>query len=194
MKIVKLFILCLFTLCTISSCEVYSYATTQDDIYIESETDIVKSNVNFDIIIRYGTPFYVDNILRYYLYNNIYYYPFYYNNYWYLRAYRRPFNHLDYHPYFRPHRYDYRFDRGYTPHHNWYKHNPSRTNYKSTYQSRRGNNVYHRPNGNHPDIVPQKRYTLPNNGTRKITTNRGSGSRVGNFGGSRSSSRQGARR
>lgn len=31
---------------------------------------------------------------------------------WYIRAYSRPFNHLRYRPYFRPHRYDYRFAPG----------------------------------------------------------------------------------
>lgn len=106
------YILALMMLFTISSCEVYSYATTQDDIYVESEVDVVRSNVSFDVIIRYGTPYYRNGALLYYFYNNIYYYPFYYNNYWYVRAYRRPFIHLDRRPYFRPHRYDYRFSPG----------------------------------------------------------------------------------
>ena len=107
------YLLALMMLFTISSCEVYSYATTQDDIYVESEVDVVHSNVSFDVIIRYGTPYYRNGALLYYFYNDIYYYPFYYNNYWYVRAYRRPFIHLDRRPYFRPHRYDYRFSPGY---------------------------------------------------------------------------------
>lgn len=97
---------------SLSSCETYTYATTQDDIYVEAEVDVVRSNVSFDVIIQYGTPFYRDGVLLYYLYRDIYYYPFYYNNYWYVRAYRRPFTHFNTRPYFRPHRYDYRFSPG----------------------------------------------------------------------------------
>jgi len=97
---------------SLSSCETYTYATTQDDIYTETEIDIVRSNVSFDVIMQYGTPYYRDGLLLYYIYRDIYYYPFYYNNYWYVRAYRRPFIHFDRPPYFRPHRYDYRFRPG----------------------------------------------------------------------------------
>jgi hypothetical protein len=106
----KLYILIigLMMMFSLSSCETYTYATTQDDIYTETEIDIVRSNVSFDVIIQYGTPYYKDGSLLYYLYRDIYYYPFYYNNCWYVRAYRRPFTHFDRRPYFRPHRYDYR--------------------------------------------------------------------------------------
>lgn len=97
---------------TISSCDVYTYATTQDDIYTEEAIDIVQSDVSFNIIIRNGTPFYRNGEVLYYLYNGIYYYPYYYNNYWYVRAYRRPFTHFDTYPYFRPHKYDHRFRPG----------------------------------------------------------------------------------
>jgi len=105
-------LMCLMMLFSLSSCETYTYATTQDDIYVEAEVDVVRSNVSFDVIIQYGTPYYRDGVLLYYLYRDIYYYPFYYNNYWYVRAYRRPFTHFDTRPYFRPHKYDYRFSPG----------------------------------------------------------------------------------
>ena len=104
-----------FTACTVSG-----YATTQDDIYVESSADIVQSNIDYNIVFRFGTPYYYEGRLLYYLYEGLYYYPYLYDNYWYMRVYRRPFNHLHYRPYFRPHRYDYRFDRSFRPHSNWH--------------------------------------------------------------------------
>lgn len=139
------YLLALMMLFTISSCEVYSYATTQDDIYVETEVDVVRSNVSFDVIIQYGIPYYRDGALLYYLYRDIYYYPFYYNNYWYVRAYRCPFTHFDHRPYFRPHRYDYRFSPGH-------------------YRGFDRPNVYHYRNRStvkRPDVKPRRSY--PNN-------------------------------
>jgi len=112
MKKLFIFLIGLMMMFSLNSCDTYTYVTTQDDIYVETEADVVNTNVSFDVIIQYGTPYYRDNVLLYYLYRDIYYYPFYYNNYWYVRAYRRPFTHFDTRPYFRPHRYDYRFIPG----------------------------------------------------------------------------------
>ena len=112
MKKFFIFLISLMMMFSLSSCETYTYATTQDGIYVDADANVVRSNVSFDIVIRYGIPYYMDGILLYYVYNNLYYYPFYYNNYWYVRAYRRPLIHFDRRPYFRPHRYDYRFKPG----------------------------------------------------------------------------------
>ena len=146
----------LMMLFTLNSCVVGTYATTQDDIYVETEVDVVRSNVSFDVIIQYGIPYYRDRVLLYYLYRDIYYYPFYYNNYWYVRAYRKPFTHFDHRPYFRPHKYDYRFspgsyrgfDRPRDPnvHH---RHIAPNTHH-------RPNGNYRRPQGNRPDIQPRQ--------------------------------------
>lgn len=127
---------------SLNSCETYTYATTQDDIHVEAEADVVRSNVSFDVIIQYGTPFYRDGVLLYYLYRDIYYYPFYYNNYWYVRAYRRPFNHFDTRPYFRPHKYDYRFSPGH--YRGFDRPNRPKPNYR------------HNPNMRRPDYPPRQ--------------------------------------
>jgi hypothetical protein len=116
-----IFITILMMLISLTSCGVTTYATTQDDIYIENTEDIVNSQVNYNIVISSGTPYYYNGSILYYYYDGLYYYPFYYNNYWYMRVYRRPFNHIYYRPYFRPHRYDYRFNRGYVGHRYWYR-------------------------------------------------------------------------
>ena len=47
---------------SLSSCETAVYTTTQDDVYVETQADIVQSNVGFDVIIRYGTPYYRNGI------------------------------------------------------------------------------------------------------------------------------------
>jgi len=179
-------LIALMMICSLSSCEVYSYATTQDDIYVEAQADIVQSNVDFNIVIHYGTPYYYNGSILYYLYNNLYYYPFYYDNYWYVRAYRHPFNHLHYRPYFRPHRYDYRFRPGY------HKGFGVPNNFRNIKPIHRGDS-YRRPHGSRPDVISNRpnnnRPNRPNNqnGTR---TNRQTNNSVDkpnnrNFGGRR---------
>ncbi len=92
------------------------YHSTDDQYEVTS----AGPNVDYEIVVRYGTPYYYQGDLIYYLYNGMYYYPYYYNNYWYFRTYRvlpypsRPW----YRPSFgRPHRGDIRhhhsgYDRG----------------------------------------------------------------------------------
>ena len=191
-----IFLIGLMMLFSLSSCDTYTYATTQDDIYVEADVDVVRSNVSFDVIIQYGTPYYRDGVLLYYLYRDIYYYPFYYNNYWYVRAYRRPFTHFDHRPYFRPHRYDYRFspgsyrgfDRPRDPnvHHRNLNPNPPRRD------------IHRRPNNSRPDVQPRQsnpntriQPVRPNRQQtpRQVTPNRTQPQRNGNFGGSRGSRR-----
>ena len=196
------FLMAFFIMFAISSCEVYTYATTQDDIHVEADVDVVRSNVSFDVIIQYGTPYYRDGILLYYLYRDIYYYPFYYNNYWYVRAYRRPFTHFDTRPYFRPHRYDYKFSPGHyrgfdrprdpNVHHRHLNPTIPRRDIRRT-------DIRRRPNNPRPDIQPRQtnpgtrnqQIQRPSNQSRQITPrqvtpNRSQPQRSsGNFGGSR---------
>ena len=145
------FIFALISFMSFTSCETMVYATTQDDIYIEeTDADIVRNtNVDFNVIIRYGTPYYYNGSLLYYIYNNLYYYPFYYNDYWYVRVYRRPFNHLRYRPYFRPTRHDYRFRPGTYP-----SFNRPNINRRNTFNHRR-------PQMRMPDSQPNR--SIPQN-------------------------------
>ena len=83
-------LICLICLSlSLSSCET-AYAGISSSPQCD-EQEILNNNVNYNIIIRYGTPYYYDGYLYYYLYEGLYYYPVYYNNYWYFRTYRRPF-------------------------------------------------------------------------------------------------------
>ena len=161
MKKLFMFIIGLMMVFSFSSCVGYTYATTQDDIYVEAETDVVRSNVDFNIVIRYGTPYYYEGSLLYYLYEGLYYYPFYYDNYWYVRAYRRPFAHLHHRPYFRPHRYDYRFR---PDHHPGFGHNGHINGRPHRPGVRPDNRPSHRPDvrpwkrpNNRPDVRPGNR-------------------------------------
>lgn len=100
----------MFCLCFslfMSSCSFTTYSQPQDGIYVETEYR-TRSYVDFDVIVRYGTPYYLNGALQYYMYNGLYYYPFYHNNYWYVRVYQRP----PVHTHFVPNRYDYRFKPG----------------------------------------------------------------------------------
>ena len=203
------FFICLMLFFSLNSCVIKSYATTHDDIYMENEVDIVRSNISFDVIIQYGTPFYEDGVLLYYLYRDIYYYPFYYNNYWYVRAYRRPLTYFYHRPYFRPHRYDYRFNPG--SHRGFCKPHHSNNHYRHTTPNRGHNWRHNRPHDSRHHVMPNNPYR-PNNGKithepkhnpsinrpinrpinrQIITPNRGGGlCPNSNFGGSRSGGRR----
>lgn len=193
MRTLKLFILGLIISFSFTACTVSGHATTQDDIYIESSTDIVQYNIDYNIVFRFGTPYYYEGCLLYYFYDGLYYYPYLYNNYWYMRVYRRPFNHLHYRPYFRPHRYDYRFDRSFRPHNNWH-HDYYRSN--RHYNNQRPRHPYpdnqvtpSRPNRYQPrvnynsDIKRGGSSVRPSTPSRSITPSRSSSTRGGYNGG-----------
>ena len=72
MKKLFIFLIGLFMMCSLNSCDVYSYATTQDDIYVEAQADVVRSDVDFNIVIRHGTPYYYNGAVLYYVYNGLY--------------------------------------------------------------------------------------------------------------------------
>ena len=72
----------LFSIVCLSSCSVSSYAYTTDDYYIEDR------DITYNIVVTYGTPFYFNNVLSYYFYDGIYYYPYRYNCVEYLKPFR----------------------------------------------------------------------------------------------------------
>lgn len=117
-KFLLLLSVLLSTIC-LSSCSVSTYAAySTDDCYVEDR------DISYNIIVRYGTPFYFNNVLSYYFYDGIYYYPYRYNSVEYLKPFRtvRPRGFV-----FVPGRYhvpDYRFR-----HHSYNRphfHNPDR--------------------------------------------------------------------
>lgn len=74
--------------------------SAQDDMYGSTETVVVDDNTQIEVVITYGTPYIIDGLVQYYIYNNLYYYPYYYRNHFYWRMYRSPL--LTYPRYWRP--------------------------------------------------------------------------------------------
>ena len=115
MKKIIAFILALTIHISLVSCVTSSYA---DD------------DVDVNVVISYGTPYYNESgLLMYYIYNNRYYYPYYHLNRWHLRHYARPLPPRSYRP----------------VHRDFYRHRPY---HRPNVGGNRGFGN-HRPNGGH---------------------------------------------
>ena len=175
----------------LSSCET-TYAGIDsshqygDEVYTTNQ-EALLDNIDINLIVTYGTPYYYNNYLNYYYYRGLYYYPIFYHNYWYFRPY--------YHP----------FRRGYFPScHNW-RPRPHWRGYQGFGRPDRYGRVY-RPNSNHRpnarpnsgnrhfgngsnNILPRSSTRIPSTRNRSIGTNRSFGTfsrpSRGSFGGSR---------
>lgn len=168
-----------FTLVSYSSCET-TQVTVSDNVYDDYYQYEIRPTVTFDILIRYGVPYYYNGNILYYLYDGIYYYPYWYNDYWYVKAFIRPINPLRHNYHFRPSYRDYRFApgvyRGYgvpprRPHNGHMNRPPQR--YPNHNDVNRP--PQHRPNNGHMNRPPQAR---PNRMPRNSQNN-------GHFGGKR---------
>ena len=66
---------------TLSSC-ITTASAQNDDMY---------DDVDISVVVTYGTPYYnTEGLLLYYIYRDMFYYPYYYNNRYYLHRYSRP--------------------------------------------------------------------------------------------------------
>ena len=123
----KLFVYIMMVMLSFSvmSCVTESYAQVQSTDEMYDYTENAVSDAQLQLVITYGTPYIIDDIIYYYLYNGRYYYPYYYNSYFYLRVYTHPLRHYPrywrpvprthwYHNgvFHRPHRYNGRHDFG----------------------------------------------------------------------------------
>ena len=70
----------LIMLFSLNSCNVYTYPTAQEDIYVETQANVVRSNVDFNVVMHYGTPYeyLIEHIINLGIFNavvyNVYYY------------------------------------------------------------------------------------------------------------------------
>lgn len=146
---------------SLTSCET-TYAATCDPVATEV--------VDYSVVVRFGTPYYYEGAIIYYLYNNLYYYPFWYNGHHYMRPYPRPFAH-GMRPHFgRPDHRDFRYNpRPYHHNHRTWRHDPRPVI--------RPNGYIGRPDRRSPSISP--RQGRPNNGAGMRT------GQPGRFGGRR---------
>jgi len=107
-------------------------------------------DVDIDVVVRYGSPYYVNGTIAYYSYNGWYYYPYYVNNTVYYYRYSRPYM------YFNPaHMSHYRFDNmDYRRHHsydnrrNYFDRHRNNINPRRNDNFRQGGNIYRNNNHN----------------------------------------------
>lgn len=104
MRMKKLFNLIVMALSMVlfTSCMSASAITTEKVAY-----EYEYPEMSMSVIIQHGTPFYYNNVLEYYLYNNIYYYPYCVGHTWYFRPMHKPYAH-GHIPTFHHHAYDVR--------------------------------------------------------------------------------------
>lgn len=82
-KIILSLAIMLISIFTFSSCVTTAYA--DDDTYGHS--------YDYNVIITNGTPFIVNGLIAYYLYNNMYFYPYYRNGIYHFCRYEKPLPH-----------------------------------------------------------------------------------------------------
>ena len=86
MKKIILFIVGLVAMLSLNSCVTTAYAQVDDEI-------------DTSVVISYGTPYYnTSGLLMYYVYRDMFYYPYYYNSGWYFRHYAKPLPPRHYRP------------------------------------------------------------------------------------------------
>lgn len=133
------------TMLSFTGCETV-YAATYDDVYTDPE-------ISVSVITTYGTPIYVDGVISYYIYRNLYYYPFYYDNVLYYRSFYRPLPPRHHYHFGRPHRGDIGH-HGHRPGH--HEHRPGHHGYENHHGHRPGSDHGHgvRPgdHGNRPHV------------------------------------------
>jgi hypothetical protein len=145
MKKIILFLMGLAMLFSLSSCVTAVHA--QDDAYINDNADAT-------VIISYGTPVYVDNMIAYYAYRGWYYYPYWINNSYYFHRYRRPLIPGTYKPMPREYRHTMTNTHRRPPHstkpHIYHNQSPRRPSYNiGTHMNRPHNNMGGKPSGGH---------------------------------------------
>lgn len=164
----KIFLSLIFSigiLFSMSSCISSTYA---QDVIVEDD----GVGVSMGVVVRYGTPYYFEGSILYYLYNGWYYYPYLTGNGYYLYRYSRPLP---------PPRHGYRFEPrpGDRPHitHRPYGSMRSSTRHVERQPAVRGERPQTRPRGfgNQPrtNPQPQQRGNVSRPATPQVRNNGG---------------------
>jgi hypothetical protein len=142
MKKILVFLFGLTMLFGFTSC--VTEVQAQDDTYFDGEVDAT-------VVISYGTPYIVNDLIEYYVYRGWYYYPYWIGDSYYFHRYRRPLPPEHFGSWYRPIPRNHVYHR--PPHHPRH-------------------NIHHRPHsprpGHRPAQAPQHRQHTPN-----INNNRG---------------------
>ena len=142
---------------SLTSCVTTAYA--YDDMY---------DDVDIEVVVTYGTPYYnAEGLLLYYIYRDLYYYPYFYNDRYYLHRYYRPLP-PDRMRHYRPVPRDF------------YRHNPPHRHHHNGHQPNRHHNMNPRGMGGHnnhhmtPNVHPRhnNNVTPRNHGHNRMGGNR----------------------
>lgn len=66
----------------------FSFTSCVSTAYAQGE--VYDDNVDVSVVVRYGTPYYYNGSILYYMYDGFYYYPYVRNNHYYYYRYTRP--------------------------------------------------------------------------------------------------------
>ena len=158
---------------TLSSCVTTAQAQV-DDMY---------DDVDIEVVVTYGTPYYnTEGLLLYYIYRDLYYYPYFYHDRYYLHRYYRPLppNRMRH---YRPVPRDfYRHNPPHRHHHNVNPRGMGGHNMKPNRYNRPHNNVTPR-NNNHNRIGGNRPTMRSNSGGMRPMTPRNYTRPSGGFGG-----------
>ena len=83
-KVLISILIAMMSVFTLTSC--VTTVEAQDGVYTTAVIDVD----DIEMAIVYGTPYIVNGVVLYYLYNNLYYYPYYSRGYYYYHVYARP--------------------------------------------------------------------------------------------------------
>lgn len=117
MKKITVILMGLIMVFGLSSCVTAVHA--QDDAYFDGEVDAT-------VVISYGKPYVVNDMIEYYFYRGWYYYPSWVNDSYYFHRYRRPLPRGAFYDWYKPipaqrqkyHRPGHGYYHKYTPRHN----------------------------------------------------------------------------
>lgn len=155
----KLLLVISFVIFGLTGCVSYSYG--QDDMYVNEQTmtrtdTIVKGDTVYIVrdsqtitqIEEYGTPYYSGSTIAFYVWNDIYYYPYWINGVRYYRWVYRP-----YYPLYR-YRVGVPYHHRYGPYRDGYRYGRSHYDRRPIYRGNQPNNGRHDVRPNNPQPRP----------------------------------------
>ena len=166
----------LMMLFTLSSC------VTAAQAQVDAVYDVYDDDVDVNVVITYGTPYYnAEGLLLYYMYRDMFYYPYIYNNMYYFHRYSRPLPYNRYYRYYRPLPRDFHRHHSYGRGHHEFGRNHRFDNHRHGNIAPPRGNGHQRPNIQHNGhnrqriesrpMTPQRRLDRPNHGTQRPNFN-----------------------
>ena len=159
-KVLLSLVIGIVTMLSLNSCAVSAYSQEPVSAY-DYEYSYNGGNSDISVVIRYGTPYYFENTILYYLYNGWYYYPYYYGGHYYYYRYRTPF----------PVRPGYRF----APRHHERPYARGRFGQGPRHNAGPGHHGNHTPNHGNHGVNPRPHDNHGNHGVRPNAKPNGNG-------------------